>query len=149
MSLTMIGVIGIIILLIFLFSNIPVGFVMGMIGVLGFSYLKGSGPGLSILAKDFFEMFSSHSLTVIPLFMFMGQISFYSGISRRLYDTAYVMIGSLKGGLAMATVAACAGFATISGSTNATAATMATVTIPEMKRYKYDMGLAAGTVAAA
>jgi tripartite ATP-independent transporter DctM subunit len=101
------------------------------------------------LAKDFFEMFSSHSLTVIPLFMFMGQISFYSGISRRLYDTAYVMIGSLKGGLAMATVAACAGFATISGSTNATAATMATVTIPEMKRYKYDMGLAAGTVAAA
>src|SRR3989339_338546 len=149
MSLTTIGVIGIIILLIFLFSNIPVGFVMGMIGVLGFSYLKGFGPGLSILAKDYFEMFSSHSLTVFPLFMFMGQISFYSGISRRLYDSAYVMIGAQKGGLAMATVAACAGFATISGSTNATAATMATVTIPEMKRYKYDMGLAAGTVAAA
>lgn len=149
MSLTAIGIIGIIVLLIFLFSNIPVGFVMGMIGVLGFSYLKGFGPGLSILAKDYFEMFSSHSLTVIPLFMFMGQISFYSGISRRLYDSAYVMMGSRKGGLAMATVAACAGFATISGSTNATAATMATVTIPEMKRYKYDMGLAAGTVAAA
>ena len=149
MSLTTIGIIGIIVLLIFLFSNIPVGFVMGMIGVLGFSYLKGFGPGLSILAKDYFEMFSSHSLTVIPLFMFMGQISFYSGISRRLYDSAYVMMGARKGGLAMATVAACAGFATISGSTNATAATMATVTIPEMKRYKYDMGLAAGTVAAA
>ncbi|MDA8134053.1 MAG: TRAP transporter large permease [Desulfobacteraceae bacterium] len=149
MSLTTIGILGIIILLIFLFSNIPVGFVMGMIGVLGFSYLKGFGPGLSILAKDYFEMFSSHSLTVIPLFMFMGQISFYSGISRRLYDSAYVMMGARKGGLAMATVAACAGFATISGSTNATAATMATVTIPEMKRYKYDMGLAAGTVAAA
>jgi tripartite ATP-independent transporter DctM subunit len=149
MSLTAIGVIGIIVLLIFLFSNIPVGFVMGMIGVLGFSYLKGFGPGLSLLAKDYFEMFSSHSLTVIPLFMFMGQISFYSGISRRLYDSAYVMMGSQRGGLAMATVAACAGFATISGSTNATAATMATVTIPEMKRYKYDMGLAAGTVAAA
>jgi tripartite ATP-independent transporter DctM subunit len=149
MSLTAIGVIGIIVLLIFLFSNTPVGFVMGMIGVLGFSYLKGFGPGLSILAKDYFEMFSSHSLTVIPLFMFMGQISFYSGISRRLYDSAYVMMGARKGGLAMATVAACAGFATISGSTNATAATMATVTLPEMKRYKYDMGLAAGTVAAA
>lgn len=149
MSLTMIGVIGIIVLLIFLFLNIPVGFVMGMIGVLGFSYLKGFGPGLSLLAKDYFEMFSAHSLTVIPLFMFMGQISFYSGISRRLYDSAYVMIGARKGGLAMATVAACAGFATISGSTNATAATMATVTLPEMKRYKYDMGLAAGAVAAA
>jgi tripartite ATP-independent transporter DctM subunit len=149
MSLTIIGIIGIIVLLIFLFLNIPVGFVMGMIGVLGFSYLKGFGPGLSLLAKDYFEMFSSHSLTVIPLFMFMGQISFYSGISRRLYDSAYVMIGAQKGGLAMATVAACAGFATISGSTNATAATMATVTLPEMKRYKYDMGLAAGAVAAA
>jgi tripartite ATP-independent transporter DctM subunit len=94
-------------------------------------------------------MFSSHSLTVIPLFMFMGQISFYSGISRRLYDAAYVLIGARPGGLAMASVAACAGFAAISGSTNATAATMATVSIPEMKRFKYDMGLAAGTVAAA
>ena len=149
MSLTVIGIIGIIILLALLFSNMPVGFVMGLVGFLGFSYLKGWGPGLSILAKDFFEMFSSHSLTVIPLFMFMGQVSFYSGISRRLYDSAYVLMGARKGGLAMATVAACAGFAAISGSTNATAATMATVTIPEMKRYKYDMGLAAGTVAAA
>jgi len=149
MSLTAIGIIGIIVLLILLFSNMPVGFVMGMIGFLGFSYLKGWVPGLSILTKDFFEMFSSHSLTVIPLFMFMGQISFYSGISRRLYDSAYVLMGARKGGLAMATVAACAGFAAISGSTNATAATMATVTIPEMKRYKYDLGLAAGTVAAA
>ncbi|MFH1152947.1 MAG: TRAP transporter large permease [Pseudomonadota bacterium] len=149
MSLTAIGVIGIVILLIMLFSNMPVGFVMGMIGFLGFSYLKGWVPGLSILTKDFFEMFSSHSLSVIPLFMLMGQISFYSGISRRLYDSAYVMIGARKGGLAMATVAACAGFATISGSTNATAATMATVTLPEMKRYGYDMGLAAGAVAAA
>jgi tripartite ATP-independent transporter DctM subunit len=149
MSLTAIGVIGIIVLLILLFSNMPVGFVMGMVGFIGFSYLKGWGPGLSVLTKDFFGMFSSHSLTVIPLFMFMGQISFYSGISRRLYDSAYVLMGARKGGLAMATVAACAGFAAISGSTNATAATMATVTIPEMKRYKYDMGLAAGTVAAA
>lgn len=149
MSLTAIGIIGITVLLVLLFSNMPVGFVMAMVGFLGFSYLKGWGPGLSILSKDFFEMFSSHGLTVIPLFMFMGQVSFYSGISRRLYDSAYILMGARKGGLAMATVAACAGFAAISGSTNATAATMATVTIPEMKRYKYDLGLAAGTVAAA
>ena len=149
MTLTTVGIIGIVVLLIFLFSNMPVGFVMSMIGFLGFSYLKGWGPGLSILVKDYFEMFSSHGLTVIPLFIFMGQISFYSGISSRLYDTAYVMMGARKGGLAMATVAACAGFAAISGSTNATAATMATVTLPEMKRFKYDMGLATGAVAAA
>lgn len=101
------------------------------------------------MAKDVFEVFSSYGLTVIPLFVFMGQLSFYSGISRRLYDSAYVLFGSRRGGLAMATVGACAGFSAISGSTNATAATMATVTLPEMKRYGYDMGLATGTVAAA
>jgi tripartite ATP-independent transporter DctM subunit len=149
MSLTAIGIIGILVLIIFLFSNMPVGFVMGLLGFLGFSYIKGFGPGLSILAKDVFEVFSSYGLTVVPLFVFMGQLSFYSGISRRLYDSAYVLLGSRKGGLAMATVGACAGFSAISGSTNATAATMATVTLPEMKRYGYDMGLATGTVAAA
>ncbi|MFC1883251.1 TRAP transporter large permease [Thermodesulfobacteriota bacterium] len=149
MSLTAIGIIGIIILIVFLFTNMPVGFVMGLVGFLGFSYIKGFGPGLSISAKDVFEVFSSYGLTVVPLFVFMGQLSFYSGISRRLYDSAYVLFGSRRGGLAMATVGACAGFSAISGSTNATAATMATVTLPEMKRYGYDMGLATGTVAAA
>ena len=149
MSLTAIGIIGIIILVVFLFTNMPVGFVMGFVGFLGFSYIKGFGPGLSIMAKDVFEVFSSYGLTVVPLFVFMGQLSFYSGISRRLYDSAYVLLGSRRGGLAMATVGACAGFSAISGSTNATAATMATVTLPEMRRYGYDMGLATGTVAAA
>lgn len=149
MGLTAIGIIGILVLIVFLFTNMPVGFVMGLIGFLGFSYIKGFGPGLSLLAKDVFEVFSSYGLTVVPLFVFMGQLSFYSGISRRLYDSAYVLFGSRRGGLAMATVGACAGFSAISGSTNATAATMATVTLPEMKRYGYDMGLATGTVAAA
>lgn len=149
MSLTVIGILGIIILVILLFSNMPVGFVMGLLGFLGFSYVRGFGPGLGLLARDFFEVFSSYGLTVLPLFVFMGQIAFYSGISRRLYDSAYVLVGNRPGGLAMATVGACAGFSAISGSTNATAATMATVTLPEMKRYKYDLGLATGTVAAA
>jgi tripartite ATP-independent transporter DctM subunit len=149
MGLTAIGIIGILVLVLFLFTNMPVGFVMGLIGFLGFSYIKGFGPGSSLLARDVFEVFSSYGLTVVPLFVFMGQLSFYSGISRRLYDSAYVIFGSRRGGLAMATVGACAGFSAISGSTNATAATMATVTLPEMKRYGYDMGLATGTVAAA
>ncbi|MBN1847555.1 MAG: TRAP transporter large permease [Deltaproteobacteria bacterium] len=149
MSLTTIGILGIVLLLVLLFSNMPVGFVMGVVGFLGFSYIKGFGPGLTIVAKDIFEVFSSYSLTVVPLFVFMGQLSFYSGISKRLYESAHILLGSLKGGLAIATVGACAGFSAISGSTNATAATMATVTLPEMKRYGYDMGLATGTVAAA
>ncbi|MBK5099535.1 MAG: TRAP transporter large permease [Desulfobacteraceae bacterium] len=149
MSLTTTGILGIIILVILLFSKMPVGFVMGFLGFLGFSYVVHFEAGLSLLARDVWDVFSSYSLTVIPLFVFMGQIAFHSGISRRLYDSAYVLLGHHRGGLAMATVAACAGFSAISGSTNATAATMATVTLPEMKRYKYDMGLATGTVAAA
>ena len=149
MSLTAIGIIGIIILVILLFTNMPVGFVMGLVGFVGFCYIKGVGPGLNLVAKDVFEVFSSYGLTVVPLFIFMGQLSFYSGISRRLYDAAHVLMGGKRGGLAMATVGACAGFSAISGSTNATAATMATVTLPEMKRFGYDMSLATGTVAAA
>ena len=149
MSLTVIGVIGIVILIILLFSRMPVGFVMGFLGFLGFSYVRGIEPGLSLLASDVFDVFSSYGLTVVPLFVFMGQIAFHAGISKRLYDSAYVLLGNQKGGLAMATVGACAGFSAISGSTNATAATMATVTLPEMKRYGYDQSLATGTVAAA
>jgi len=149
MSLTAIGVIGIAILIVLLFSNMPVGFVMGFLGFLGFSYVVNLEAGLALLARDVWDVFSSYGLTVIPLFVFMGQIAFHSGISRRLYDSAYVFLGHRPGGLAMATVGACAGFSAISGSTNATAATMATVTLPEMKRFKYDMGLATGTVAAA
>ena len=149
MSLMTIGGLGILILIVLLFSNMPVGFVMGFVGFLGFCYVRGMEAGLSLLIRDFFEVFSSYGLTVIPLFVFMGQIAFYSGISRRLYESAYVMIGNRPGGLAIATVGACAGFSAICGSTNATAATMATVTLPEMKRYGYDMGLASGTVAAA
>jgi len=149
MSLTAIGIIGIILLVILLFSEMPVGFVMAFLGVIGFCYVVNAKAGLNLLAKDFWEVFSSYGLTVVPLFTFMGQIAFHSGISRRLYESAFVFVGNRRGGMAMATVAACAGFSAVCGSTNATAATMATVALPEMRRYKYDMGLATGTVAAA
>ena len=149
MSLTAIGIIGIILLVILLFSEMPVGFVMAFLGVIGFCYVVNTKAGLNLLAKDFWEVFSSYGLTVVPLFTFMGQIAFHSGISRRLYESAFVFVGNRRGGMAMATVAACAGFSAVCGSTNATAATMATVALPEMRRYKYDMGLATGTVAAA
>ena len=149
MTVTTIGIVGVVVLILLLFSRMPVGFVMGFLGFLGFSYVVNLSAGLSLISRDAFEIFSSYGLTVVPLFVFMGQIAFHSGISKRLYDSAYVLVGNRPGGLAMATVVACAGFSAISGSTNATAATMATVTLPEMKRYNYDMGLATGTVAAA
>jgi tripartite ATP-independent transporter DctM subunit len=93
-------------------------------------------------------VFGSYNLTVIPLFILMGQIAFHSGISSRLFDVAYHFIGHRPGGLAVATVGACAGFSAICGSTNATAATMAAVTLPEMRRYHYRDSLATGVVAA-
>ena len=149
MSLTTIGILGIIVLVILLYSKMPVGFAMGFLGFSGFCYVVNFNAGLNLLIRDVWDVFSSYSLTVIPLFVFMGQVAFHAGISRRLYDSAYVLLGHRRGGLAMTTVGACAGFSAICGSTNATAATMATVTLPEMKRYGYDMGLATGTVAAA
>jgi len=149
MSLSTIGIIGILILVVLLYSKMPVGFAMGFLGLIGFSYVVNFNAGLNLLARDVWDVFSSYNLTVIPLFVFMGQIAFHAGISRRLYDSAYVLLGHRRGGLAMTTVGACAAFSAICGSTNATAATMATVALPEMKRYGYDMGLATGTVAAA
>jgi tripartite ATP-independent transporter DctM subunit len=148
MNPTVIGIIGLILLVLLLVSKMPVGFVMAILGLFGFSYVVTFDAGLSLLAKDVWDTFSSYSLTVIPLFIFMGQLAFHSGISKRLYDSVYVFMGRYRGGLAIATIGACAGFSAISGSTNATAATMATVTLPEMRRYKYDMSLATGTVAA-
>lgn len=144
---TTIGLIGLAVLIIVLFSRMPVGFVMALLGVLGFSYTVSWDGGLRMLAKDFYSIFGSYSLTVVPLFILMGQVTYHAGISRRLFDTAYRFVGHLPGGLAMATVAACAGFAAICGSTNAAAATMATVALPEMKRYNYSMVLGTGTVA--
>jgi tripartite ATP-independent transporter DctM subunit len=149
MTPTVIGIIGTVALVILIFSQMPIGFVMTIVGLVGFSVIVTPGAALDLVAKDFFTIFSSYSLTVIPLFVLMGQVAFHAGISSRLFDAAYKFIGHLPGGLAIAATAACAGFAAICGSTNATAATMASATLPEMKRYNYKPELATGVVAAA
>jgi len=149
MSPTTIGIIGIVLLVIFFVLRMPVGFAMAMVGFIGFSYLVSPSAGLGILARDIFYTFSSYSLTVIPMFVFMGCIASGAGMSKRLYDAGYLVLGRLRGGLAMATIAGCAGFAAICGSTNACAAAMGKVALPEMKRYHYDDSLATGTVSAA
>jgi C4-dicarboxylate transporter DctM subunit len=145
---TTVGLIGIVALFLFIFSRMPVGYVMAIIGFLGFGYLVSFDASLNLIAKDIFSVFGSYNLTVIPLFVLMGQLAYHSGISTRLFDAAYKWIGHLPGGLAIATIGACAGFAAICGSTNATAATMAATTLPEMKRYNYKPELATGVVAA-
>ncbi|MEA3470841.1 MAG: TRAP transporter large permease [Thermodesulfobacteriota bacterium] len=148
MSPTVTGIIGIVALFLFIFSRMPVGFVMVIIGFVGFGTLVSFDASMNLIAKDIYSVFGSYNLTVIPLFVLMGQLAYHSGISKRLFDAAYKFIGHWPGGLAIATIGACAGFAAICGSTNATAATMAAVTLPEMKRYNYKPELATGVVAA-
>lgn len=149
MSPVAIGIIGIVVLVLTFILSMPVGFAMALVGLMGFCFLVSPPAGLSLLARDVFATFSSYSLTVIPMFMFMGAIAFATGMSRRLYDAGYILFGQMRGGLAMATIAGCASFAAICGSTNATAAAMGKVSLPEMKRYHYDDSLATGCVAAA
>jgi C4-dicarboxylate transporter DctM subunit len=147
MSPTTIGILGIVLMVLIFFSRMPVAYVMALVGFLGFSYLVSLGGGLNLLSRDVYSVFSSYGLTTIPLFVLMGQFAFNSGISRNLYDTAYRFLGGTRGGLAMATVAACTAFGAVCGSSPATAATMATVGLPEMKRYGYSDDLATGAVA--
>lgn len=145
----LIGVIGCILLLILLASSMPVGFAMAIVGTIGMAVINGNlQSALSMVINEFYDTFSNPSFIVIPLFVLMGQISFHAGISKRLFNSAYRWLGHLHGGMAMATVGACTVFGAICGSGPATAATMASVAIPEMKRYKYSMELASGAVAA-
>jgi len=142
------GILGFIVLIALMLLRIPVGFVMAIIGFAGFGLLVSWSASLNLLARDFFSVLSSYNLTVIPLFIFMGQVAHHSGISGRLFNAANKFLGHLRGGLAIATIGACAGFSAICGSTSATAATMASVALPEMKKYNYDPALATGVVAA-
>jgi C4-dicarboxylate transporter, DctM subunit len=143
------GIAGIGLLLVLFLLRMPVAFAMAFVGFAGFAYLNGTGPALNLLAQDLYDSFSSYPLSVIPMFILMGSFAYASGISQRLYSTAYTWVGQFRGGLTIATVLACSGFAAICGSTAATAATMGRIALPEMRKYGYDNALATGTVAAA
>jgi C4-dicarboxylate transporter DctM subunit len=143
------GILGIVLLVFLFLIRMPVAFAMAFVGFFGFSYLGSFHAGLKLLARDFFEQFSSFPISAIPMFILMGSFAFASGIGKRLYDAAYTILGSLRGGLTMATVVACGFFAAICGSTAATAATIGKIALPEMKRYKYDDTLATGCLASA
>ena len=127
MSPFIVGIIGIIVLVLVLLSGIPVAFGMILVGFVGVSYLLTWEAGLFIIGTVLWDTFASYTLLVIPLFVLMGQIAFTSGVSGRIYHTAYKWLGHQPGGVAMATIGGCAGFAAICGSSPATAATMGTV----------------------
>lgn len=147
MSCITIGFIGIGVLVILLFSRMPVGLVMALVGCAGFACLTSVEGAFGVLRTVPFTTVASYDLCVLPLFLLMGSFAYYSGLSEALYHTAYKWIGGAPGGLAMATILGCSGFAAVSGSTLATAGTMGMIALPEMKRYNYDPALATGAVA--
>jgi tripartite ATP-independent transporter DctM subunit len=122
---------------------------MGIMGFLGFSYLASLNAGVDMVAIDMFQVFSSYNLTVVPMFVLMGCIAFRIGMSKRIFDASYVVLGNMRGGLTIASILGSAAFAAICGSTSATAAAMGTVALPQMKRFGYDDSLATGCVASA
>jgi tripartite ATP-independent transporter DctM subunit len=143
-----IGIAGIILLLIVVFSGVPVGLAMGTVGFVGILYQANSLAAFQSVVSTFYDRFSSYELTVIPSFILMGLIMFKAGAGRYLFSAANTWIGHWPGGLAIATIAACAGFSAISGSAIAATATIGAVALPEMLKHNYPKSLAAGSVAA-
>ena len=148
MSLATIGIVGGIILLLLLVLSVPVGFALALVGAVGFAIAQNPNSALHMLVSIFYENFTKYDLSVIPLFIFMGQIAFYAGISKRLFDAAYKWLGRLPGGIALATMGASAGFGAVCGSGPASAATMTSVAMPEMRKHGFALDLGAGIVAA-
>lgn len=140
----LIGLLGMFALMV---VGMPIAFAMLLAGLAGNAYMLSGGAATHLLATNVWEQFSSYGLSVIPLFVLMGQFAYRSGTTERLYDTAYKWVGQWPGGLAGTTIAASAGFSAICGSNSATTAMMGTIALPEMKRYRYDPALSAGTVA--
>jgi len=143
-----VGAIGMGMLFVIFLAKMPVFSSLMLLGFVGMCYLRGTKAGLGLLGSSPFTMGIEYHFTVIPLFILMGEFCFYSKLGEDLYDMAYKWLGHLPGGLSMGTVGACGGFAAVCGDSLATAVTMGTVSLPEMKKYKYDSSLAVGCVAA-
>ena len=148
MTPTVAGVIGMAALLVLLFLRMPIGIAMALVGAVGVAVLNSPDAALRILGSFPYSHAAVQAFAVIPLFVLMGNFATVSGMGRDLYAAAYSWIGPQRGGLASATILACAGFAALSGSSVASAATMGRVALPEMRRYDYDPRLATGAVAA-
>jgi C4-dicarboxylate transporter, DctM subunit len=149
MSSDMVALTGFIALFLLMLLRVPVGIAMGLVGVCGFGYLIGDiGPALRLLAQSPMRTATSAEFAVIPLFLLMGAFASSSGMSRELFRAANSFMGHLRGGLGIATIAACGAFAAICGSSVATAATFSNVAYPEMRRYGYPQSFSTGVIAA-
>ncbi|MFQ8430024.1 TRAP transporter large permease [Amaricoccus sp. W119] len=143
-----ISLIALVILLALVFVRVPIAFAMAIVGGVGFGLLRGWGPAGSMVGNAVFETGLNYSLSVVPLFIFMGNVLAGSGIAQGLFAAADRIFGRMRGGLAMATILSCGGFSAVCGSSLATAATMSKVTMPSMRRFGYSDSLATGAIAA-
>lgn len=143
-----IGGSGMLVVILLIFLEVPIGVAMGLVGLAGCAWILGVAPSATIASSTVWNSLNSYTLTVLPLFVFMGNLAAECGLSSRLYNSMKQLIGHHKGGLALATVGASAGFGMISGSSLATTATMSRIAMPEMKLAGYSLPLSAGTVAA-
>jgi len=131
-----------------LFFGMPLAFALGIVGFVGFAVMVGPLPAGAMSAQIAWDTLASYSLSVLPLFVLMGNLVNHAGLSKQLYAASNAMVGHFKGGLAMATIVACGGFASVSGSSLATAATMSSIAMPSMRKYGYSPALSSGSVAA-
>lgn len=140
--------IGLLAMLILAFARVPLAIAMGLVGFAGLWWMRGLNPALASVTSTVYEAGFEYTLSVVPLFILMGNFVTRAGMSRELYRAAYTLVGHFRGGLGMATVMACAGFGSVCGSSIATAATMTKVAYPSMKDHGYSGQLAAGAIAA-
>src|SRR5947208_7338895 len=147
MSNEAVAVIGFVCLFALMLLRVPVGMAMGLVGITGFGYLIGLAPALKLVGQTTMRTVIDYSFGVIPMFLLMGAFVSVSGISRDLFRAANTFVGHWRGGLGIATIAACGGFAAISGSSVATAATFSAVAYPEMRRFGYPQSFATGVIA--
>ncbi|MGH8688266.1 MAG: TRAP transporter large permease [Burkholderiales bacterium] len=145
-----IALVGFACLLVLCFLGLPLGFSTLLTGVVGFAYLRGWDwhASVTMMSEQIVDTGANYGLSVIPLFLLMGVFIHRANISEDLFDASYALLGRYRGGLAQATVLACAGFSAVCGSSLATAATMTKVAMPHMRRYRYDDALSAGVIAA-
>ncbi|MEM8631981.1 MAG: TRAP transporter large permease [Pseudomonadota bacterium] len=141
------ALIGFAVLIALCFFGFRVGFATLIVGVIGFTLQRGPEAAFAMAGQQIMEDAMNYNLSVIPLFILMGVFIYRADVSRDLYDAAYSGLGRFRGGLALSTVVACAGFSAVCGSSLATAATMSKVAMPPMKRYAYSDSLATGTIA--
>ncbi|MBN8940170.1 MAG: TRAP transporter permease [Rhizobiales bacterium] len=148
MSEDWVAVTGFVVLFVLMLLRVPVGMAMGLVGITGYSYLVGFQPALKLIGQTSMRTVTDYTFGIIPMFLLMGAFVSNSGVSRELFRAAHTLVGHLRGGLGLATIVACGGFAAISGSSVATAATFSTVAYPEMRRYGYPQSFATGVIAA-